>query len=226
MKIFLQISVFLCFSVLFVQASTPLDTDKDGLTDEDEVKIGTNPNKADTDGDGTNDFKEIWAKTNPLDSGEKVLKDELIGNPLNPESRKLVTVKNGITKEESLSGTFYVSSSAFAVEKQRLISANSSRLQKLEMQEKIEARKAELTKQQKGDEKLNQMDMECKRLYEIMIKNPTQLNRARYNQALSDMFKFQLELYPDSLGGGGNSSLEDLDRKIERLQDSVNQLDR
>ncbi|MBU0648789.1 hypothetical protein KJ969_01620 [Patescibacteria group bacterium] len=44
------------------------DTDGDGLTDEEELALGTNPNLVDTDGDGLSDREEIrvW-KTNALD---------------------------------------------------------------------------------------------------------------------------------------------------------------
>ncbi|HKJ45986.1 MAG TPA: OmpA family protein [Balneolales bacterium] len=44
-----------------------IDTDGDGLTDAQEIKLGTNPNKADTDGDGLTDGQEVNKyKTNPL----------------------------------------------------------------------------------------------------------------------------------------------------------------
>lgn len=42
------------------------DSDNDGITDEDEEKLGTNPNKADTDGDGIYDGLEIRLGLNPL----------------------------------------------------------------------------------------------------------------------------------------------------------------
>ena len=43
------------------------DTDNDGLTDEEEKLLGTNPNEPDTDGDGLYDREEIKVyKTNPL----------------------------------------------------------------------------------------------------------------------------------------------------------------
>lgn len=43
------------------------DQDQDGLTNEEEKKIGTNALEADTDGDGLSDFEEIKnTKTNPL----------------------------------------------------------------------------------------------------------------------------------------------------------------
>lgn len=45
-----------------------IDTDGDGLKDEEEKVLGTDINKFDTDGDGLNDFDEVkkW-KTDPLD---------------------------------------------------------------------------------------------------------------------------------------------------------------
>ncbi|PKB43764.1 hypothetical protein AX016_1974 [Cellulophaga sp. RHA19] len=69
-----------------------LDTDNDGVTDEDEKKDGTDPEKPDTDNDGVNDGIEKTDKTNPLvsdtdedgvnDGDEK--KDNT--NPLNSDS--------------------------------------------------------------------------------------------------------------------------------------------
>ncbi len=53
-------------SLLFRVASFAKDTDGDGLSDEDEVKYGTNPNKPDTDNDGLLDGKEVHRyKTDP-----------------------------------------------------------------------------------------------------------------------------------------------------------------
>ncbi|MFH1536562.1 MAG: hypothetical protein ABID45_01080 [Patescibacteria group bacterium] len=45
------------------------DTDKDGLTDADEAKYGTDKNKKDTDGDGYNDGEEVEGGYNPLGEG-------------------------------------------------------------------------------------------------------------------------------------------------------------
>lgn len=60
------------------------DTDKDGLTDAEEIKLGMNPNKNDTDADALFDYDEVKVyKTDPLKSdtdgdgfldGEEVLK--------------------------------------------------------------------------------------------------------------------------------------------------------
>lgn len=44
-----------------------VDTDGDGLTDQEEEILGTNPLKADTDGDGLTDYEEVHTyKTDPL----------------------------------------------------------------------------------------------------------------------------------------------------------------
>src|SRR5207247_8248875 len=45
----------------------PIDTDGDGLSDEDEIRIGTNPYDRDTDHDGYPDGLEIALGSNPLD---------------------------------------------------------------------------------------------------------------------------------------------------------------
>ena len=49
-------------------AASQRDSDNDGLTDEEEETLGTNPNDADTDGDGLNDGQEINLGTNPNDA--------------------------------------------------------------------------------------------------------------------------------------------------------------
>ena len=43
------------------------DTDGDKLTDSQEYSLGTDLARADTDGDGYSDYVEVLAKTNPLD---------------------------------------------------------------------------------------------------------------------------------------------------------------
>lgn len=45
---------------------TQTDSDGDGLTDEQEIISGTNPNKTDTDGDGASDAEEFNAGSDPL----------------------------------------------------------------------------------------------------------------------------------------------------------------
>lgn len=51
------------------------DTDEDGLTDAQEIKLGTDPFKADTDGDGYDDKQEIDAGYDPLVNGGKLDSD-------------------------------------------------------------------------------------------------------------------------------------------------------
>ncbi|MCP4994321.1 MAG: calcium-binding protein [Gammaproteobacteria bacterium] len=51
---------------LTVGSPVALDTDGDGLTDDEELQLGTDPNNADTDGDGLNDGAEVQLGTNPL----------------------------------------------------------------------------------------------------------------------------------------------------------------
>lgn len=44
-----------------------LDSDEDGLTDEEELALGTDTNDPDTDDDGISDFEEVQGGTDPLD---------------------------------------------------------------------------------------------------------------------------------------------------------------
>lgn len=72
----------------------PTDTDRDGLTDDFEEKIGTDPNNPDTDGDGLKDGEEVNAyKTDPKnpDTDADGLQDgaevkTYSTNPLNPDT--------------------------------------------------------------------------------------------------------------------------------------------
>lgn len=57
------------WDILYTRFTFPLDTDGDGLTDEEEIEIyGTNPNDSDSDNDGLSDGAEADVHgTNPLD---------------------------------------------------------------------------------------------------------------------------------------------------------------
>ena len=54
---------------IIVPPPAPVDTDKDGLDDEEEVRLGTDPSSPDSDSDGLTDNEEVtlW-NTDPLDS--------------------------------------------------------------------------------------------------------------------------------------------------------------
>ncbi|MCB0344433.1 MAG: hypothetical protein KDD66_04925 [Bdellovibrionales bacterium] len=54
------------------QETSSVDSDGDGLTDEQEDALGTNPNDSDSDDDGVSDGQEVGDNTNPLDSGSAV----------------------------------------------------------------------------------------------------------------------------------------------------------
>lgn len=47
---------------------SPIDSDGDGLTDEEEMQLGTDPHNPDTDGDGFPDGLEVALGSNPLDA--------------------------------------------------------------------------------------------------------------------------------------------------------------
>lgn len=74
-------------NVLFgTGTSSGLDSDGDGLTDDEERRIGTNPFNADTDGDGIPDGEEILLGTDPLraDTDGDGIIDGLDKYPLDP----------------------------------------------------------------------------------------------------------------------------------------------
>ncbi len=79
--------------------SSGIDSDGDGISDADELELGTDPLNPDTDGDGLNDGDELAAGTDPLNpdtDGDGVSDgDEVHGSltdPLNPEFDGTVTV--------------------------------------------------------------------------------------------------------------------------------------
>jgi hypothetical protein len=66
-----------------------LDSDNDGLSDEEENSLGTNPNKIDTDDDGLYDYEEVKIyQTNPLNpdtDGDGYKDGEEVKNGYNPK---------------------------------------------------------------------------------------------------------------------------------------------
>ncbi|TIC89092.1 Stk1 family PASTA domain-containing Ser/Thr kinase [Nocardioides sp. GY 10113] len=80
--------------VIFVSTyEEPKDRDGDGLTDDQEAELGTDPKKADTDGDGLDDKAEVDAgtdPTNPDTDGDGVSDGTEVqqgSDPLDPSSR-------------------------------------------------------------------------------------------------------------------------------------------
>ncbi|OGI25617.1 MAG: hypothetical protein A3J76_06095 [Candidatus Moranbacteria bacterium RBG_13_45_13] len=77
----LAVSFVVFFATLFALAQNQngnslfLDSDQDGLTDQEERMIGTDPGRADTDGDGYSDGKEVESGYNPLkpSPGDKIV---------------------------------------------------------------------------------------------------------------------------------------------------------
>ena len=70
---FIILFSLLLFSAQMVQAATPIDTDGDGLTDDMELKFGTDINNPDSDGDGFKDLRELDWAYNPLASSSNKL---------------------------------------------------------------------------------------------------------------------------------------------------------
>lgn len=67
------------FLLVFLQAyqvHALVDSDGDGLSDDQEVQLGTDPNNPDTDGDGIPDGYEVSHKLNPLDSTDASLDND------------------------------------------------------------------------------------------------------------------------------------------------------
>ena len=68
----------------FVVSEKPVDADGDGLTDDKEKELGTDPNKADSDGDGINDGDEVDGSKNPFDKDGNKVADGENGAPTDP----------------------------------------------------------------------------------------------------------------------------------------------
>ena len=48
-----------------------MDSDQDGLTDAQELSLGTNPFSSDTDSDGLTDLEEVQQDLNPIQQGKE-----------------------------------------------------------------------------------------------------------------------------------------------------------
>jgi len=88
------------------------DSDDDGLSDDEEVSLGTNPFNPDTDGDGVPDGEEIAKGTDPrmADTDQDGFSDgyeQLCGtDPLNPEDVPVIYVDQTNTGDPDMNGTW------------------------------------------------------------------------------------------------------------------------
>ncbi len=78
--LFAPLFVLACVESQDPEPSGPVDSDSDGLSDQEEADLGTDPDEADSDGDGLDDADELAVGTNPLfeysvplDEGDYVL---------------------------------------------------------------------------------------------------------------------------------------------------------
>lgn len=125
------------------------DNDKDGLTNEKEKELGTNPDLADTDRDGISDYYEIYkSKTDPLkadsdgdgindgdelDLGLDPLKSDSKGDGVNDGDRELTyTIENDkLGVELQITGKGNISSSTIDVFRNSTFSAMDGLLDKV-----------------------------------------------------------------------------------------------
>lgn len=93
-------------TLVFVTAQTepePIDTDGDGVTDEEEAVLGTDPTDPDSDDDGVQDGGEVNAGTDPLNpdtDGDGFLENEELDrqtDPLDPNSFPVNAEPNSMT---------------------------------------------------------------------------------------------------------------------------------
>ena len=81
-----------------IDSQATSDQDGDGLTNAQEEKFGTDPNKSDTDGDGLTDSQEVYLDTNPLvqdTDGDGISDYEEVMNGTNPLNANDPTIGGG-----------------------------------------------------------------------------------------------------------------------------------
>ncbi len=94
MKKLLIIAIVLFCAVPLVSQAAPVDTDRDGLIDAQEIQFKTNPNLPDTDGDGFVDGLEIAKGFDPLSIEAKPLTKSIL---IDTKKQELYQQLNGIT---------------------------------------------------------------------------------------------------------------------------------
>ncbi|WP_010519894.1 Ig-like domain-containing protein, partial [Croceivirga radicis] len=88
-------------TVNFVMETNP-DTDGDGLTDEEESDLGTDPNNPDTDNDGVNDGQETTDGTDPLNPCDS------IGGTPPADATCDIYIKNDVVTPSQANGGFRI----------------------------------------------------------------------------------------------------------------------
>ncbi|MFA5776922.1 MAG: hypothetical protein WC906_00530 [Parcubacteria group bacterium] len=94
-----------------------LDSDQDGLTNEEEKSYGTDPHKADTDGDGYSDGVEIRSGYNPLKPGpnDKIITEKIgsgqVAGVVTPANDSITNEEN-LTEELGIKATALLNQSA------------------------------------------------------------------------------------------------------------------
>jgi lipoprotein-anchoring transpeptidase ErfK/SrfK len=120
MKKLLVIAIILFCALPLVSKAAPVDTDRDGLIDDQEIKFKTNPNLPDTDGDGYVDGLEITKGFDPLSAEAKQLtksilidtKKQELYQQLNGITIRTHTVSTGKASMPSPKGTFTIANKA------------------------------------------------------------------------------------------------------------------
>ncbi|TPG75890.1 inverse autotransporter beta domain-containing protein, partial [Pseudomonas arsenicoxydans] len=90
----------------------PIDTDGEGLSDEEEAALGTDPSKPDTDGDGWTDREEVDAGTDPKDPNDHPKDTDTDGDGLGDREEGVIgtdptkpdTDGDGLTDKEEVDG--------------------------------------------------------------------------------------------------------------------------
>lgn len=111
----IQLSAFVLFSLvilsfafyiyaeesLSINKNIFLDTDQDGLSDEEEKLYGTNPRDNDTDKDGYSDGTEVKGGYNPTKPapGDKIITASKTKEESSPENNKDASLEKNLTKE-------------------------------------------------------------------------------------------------------------------------------
>ena len=89
--------------IIFENEPLTADSDNDGLPDDEEVRIGTDPNNPDTDGDGVMDGQEVSDGTDPLDPC-----DSVGGTPPSGSTCELYVELDIVKPGDNINGNFEI----------------------------------------------------------------------------------------------------------------------